>query len=232
MINPVAAGTASGGGSYSYGSSVTLSAVPATGFDFVNWTVLDVEVSNNPSYTFTVYENTEATANFTTATLTVTLVVDPVDGGSVAGGGDYLYGETAVLAAVPADGYEFKRWADLSDVEVSVENPYSFTVEENITLKAMFVDPTGIGEYKVQNFELYPNPVGDYLYVKVNVELSESVVISLYDASGRVLTNYKGSHHFKDVLELKTSHLIPGVYFIKITDNDTGTRFTGKVIKK
>lgn len=232
MINPVAAGTASGGGSYSYGSSVTLSAVPATGFDFVNWTVLDVEVSTNPSYTFTVYENTEATANFTTATLTVTLVVDPVDGGSVAGGGDYLYGETAVLAAVPEEGYAFKRWADLSDVEVSVENPYSFTVEENITLKAMFVDPTGIGEYKVRNFELYPNPVGDYLYVKVNVELSESVVISLYDVSGKVLTNYKGSHHFKDVLELKTSHLIQGIYFIKITDNDTDTRFTGKVIKK
>ena len=138
-----------------------------------------------------------------------------------------------MVSAVPAGGYIFEHWADISNVEVSDDNPYSFTVVEDITLKAIFAkDPTGIGDYRIQNFELYPNPVSDYLYVKVNVELSESVVVSLYDVSGKVVANYKGSQFFKDVLELKTSHLIPGVYFIKITDEDTDTRFTGKVIKK
>jgi subtilase family serine protease len=231
-VNPAGTGTASGGGSYPYGSDVTLSAVPATGYEFVNWTVLGAEVSTDPTYTFTLYENTVATANFTIATLTVTVVAEPADRGTVAGGGDFLYGETAVLAAVPAEGYEFRRWVDVSDVEISDQNPYSFTVTEDITIKGIFVDPTGIGDHRVQNFELYPNPVGDRLYVKVNAELSESVELSLYDVSGKAVSNYAGSHAFKDVLEIKTSHLVPGVYFLKITDEETDIRFTGKVIKK
>ena len=188
-------------------------------------------MTTDPVYTFVVYENTVATANFEGATLTVTVVADPAEGGTVAGGGDYLYGETAVLAAVPEDPFIFEYWTDEFDVMVSDDNPYSFTVVEDITLKAIF-HHTGIGDSKVQEFELYPNPVSDYLYVKINVELSEAAVVSLYDVSGKVVANYKGSLAFKDVLELKTSNLNAGVYFLKITDEDADVRFTGKVIKE
>ncbi len=230
--NPVEGGTTSGGGSYPYGSSVTLLAVPSADYDFVNWTIADVEVATTLTYTFTVTENTVVRANFALMTLTVTVVADPVEGGTVTGGGEYLLGETAVLAAAPADGYAFYHWTNESNEVVSAENPYSFTVVENISLKGIFGNPNGIGESEMQNIGLYPNPVGDYLYVEFKVELSEAAVISLYDVSGKVLANYKGSHLFNDVLELKTSHLNPGIYFIKITDIDTGTRFTGKVIKR
>lgn len=231
-VDPAGAGTATGGGSFSYGSTVTLSAAPATGFEFVNWTVLGAEVSIDPTYVFTVTENTVATAHFTVATVNVTLVAEPSEWGTVAGGGDFLYGDPVVLAAVPADAYRFRHWTDGSDQVLSAENPYSFTAEQDITVKGIFVDPTGIGDHEYQNFELYPNPMGDHLLVKVNTELSESAVFSLHDVSGKVLTIFEGSNRFKDVLELNTSHLEPGVYFIKITDEETDKRFTGKVIKK
>ncbi|MEA3461683.1 MAG: T9SS type A sorting domain-containing protein, partial [Bacteroidota bacterium] len=230
-INPVEGGTVDGGGSYPYGSSVTLLAVPAADYEFVNWTIEDVEVSTTYTYTFTVTENTVVRANFALITLTVTVVAEPADKGTVTGGGDYLPGETVVVAAAPADGHKFYHWTNESNEVVSDENPYSFTVVENISLKGIF-GTVSIGESEVPYIELYPNPVGDYLYVEFRVELSESAVVSLYDVSGKVLANYKGSHLFKDVLELKTSHLKPGIYFIKITDIDTDTRFTGKVIKR
>ena len=66
------------------------------------------------------------------------MVADPAEGGTVTGGGVYLPGETVVLAAAPAEGYEFYHWTNESDEVVSNENPYSFTVVEDITLNGIF----------------------------------------------------------------------------------------------
>ena len=58
--NDDAMGTVSGGGSYEYGSQATVTATPAAGHHFVNWSN-GVEV--NP-YTFTVYSDVNIIANF------------------------------------------------------------------------------------------------------------------------------------------------------------------------
>ena len=52
--DPTNGGTVTGGGYYNYGQSCTLTAAPATGYTFVNWTRNGTQVSTNPSYTFTV----------------------------------------------------------------------------------------------------------------------------------------------------------------------------------
>ncbi len=48
-----------------YGTEVTFTAIPETGYKFVNWTdATGVEVSTNAKYTFTVTDNVVFTANF------------------------------------------------------------------------------------------------------------------------------------------------------------------------
>lgn len=58
--------------------------------------------------------------------------------GSVAGVGSYYSGDSVTLTATPDEGYEFAGWYNGNE-KVSDENPYTFTVNGNITLKALFV---------------------------------------------------------------------------------------------
>ena len=62
--NPAEGGTVTGAGTYVYGQTCTLTAMPNEGYVFVNWTESGNEVSSNVSYTFTVTENKTLVANF------------------------------------------------------------------------------------------------------------------------------------------------------------------------
>ncbi len=64
IAEPEDGGTVTGGGEYNYGDEVTVTAAPAEGYRFVNWTENGTEVSTDADYTFTVTENRELTANF------------------------------------------------------------------------------------------------------------------------------------------------------------------------
>ena len=55
-----------GGGTFNSGTSVTVTAIPATGYQFVNWTENGTQVSTNASYIFTITGNRTLVANFTT----------------------------------------------------------------------------------------------------------------------------------------------------------------------
>ena len=57
-------GTVTGGGVVEEGTSVTLTATPADGYKFVNWTVGGVEVSTANPYTFTADADVTVVANF------------------------------------------------------------------------------------------------------------------------------------------------------------------------
>ena len=62
--NPVAGGTVTGAGDYHNGTTCTLTATPATGYVFVNWTVGNTVVSSNANYSFIVNSNRSLVANF------------------------------------------------------------------------------------------------------------------------------------------------------------------------
>ena len=62
--NPTEGGTISGGGSYTEGSTCTLTATANTGYTFINWTENDEEVSTEAEYSFTVTGNRDLVANF------------------------------------------------------------------------------------------------------------------------------------------------------------------------
>ena len=63
-INLEGAGTVNGEGEYLNGSNVTLTATANEGYVFNNWTLNGEIVSTEPSYTFTVTESVNFTANF------------------------------------------------------------------------------------------------------------------------------------------------------------------------
>ena len=62
--NPAIGGTVSGTGEYYQGETVTLTATPAMGYVFVNWTENNVEVSTSATYSFTATADRNLVANF------------------------------------------------------------------------------------------------------------------------------------------------------------------------
>ena len=87
--NPTVGGTISGSGTYNHSATATLTAIPAEGYTFVNWTVNGTQVSTNASYSFTVTGAVTLVANFSLSTYEVMAAPNIADGGIVAFGGDF-----------------------------------------------------------------------------------------------------------------------------------------------
>ena len=113
------------------GESCTVHARPEQGYTFVNWTENGIEASRERDYTFNVTDNHNLTANFTQETYTIT--VNAGTGGTASGGGQYHYGETAMLTATADDCYQFESWND-----GNTDNPREVTVTGNATYTASF----------------------------------------------------------------------------------------------
>ena len=63
-------------------------------------------------------------------------IAEPV-GGSATGGGGYKKGSTATISAIPDEGYVFAGWSgDYS----GLDNPATFTVEDDMTIYAKFYE--------------------------------------------------------------------------------------------
>lgn len=123
-VNPQNSGTVSGTGTFNYGTDVTLTASPASGYNFVNWTENEREVGRTTTYIIQdIAENHRLTANFEVAGYTVTTSVDPANSGTVTGGGTYPAGSTVRLSATPARGYRFSYWQDTTEETPLTSNP-------------------------------------------------------------------------------------------------------------
>lgn len=143
VANPNEGGSVSGGGVYEEGESCTVTATPASGYTFTNWTEEDQVVSvADTSYTFSVQGNRTLVAHFQaqplTPTYTISVSADPNEGGSVSGGGIYDDGQSCTLTATPANGYTFTNWTEDDQVVSGADTSYTFSVQGNRTLVAHF----------------------------------------------------------------------------------------------
>ena len=155
--DPTNGGTVTGGGTFTYGQSCTLTATPATGYTFINWTKNGQQVSTNTSYTFTVTGSATYVAHFQIQTYTISATADPTNGGTVTGSGTYNHGASCTVAATPSQGYNFVNWTE-NGTPVSTNASYTFTVTSNRNL--------------VANFE------GETVEIKVNIDPAESADIT------------------------------------------------------
>ena len=133
--NDPAMGTVEGAGTYAEGATATLTATPAAGHQFVNWTVGGETLTENP-LTLTVTADIEVLATFAAIEHTVTATVNDATMGSVAGAGVYNEGATATLTATANAGYQFVSWT--VGGETLTENPLSLTVTADIEVLATF----------------------------------------------------------------------------------------------
>ncbi len=134
---PSAGGTVSGGGTYEHDQAATLSASPASGYTFLNWTENGNVVSSEQNYTFNVTADRNLTANFSMEAYAVSLQASPADAGSLSGAGNYNHGQTVAVNATPNEGYTFVNWTENGNT-VSTSQTYSFTISGNRNLTAHF----------------------------------------------------------------------------------------------
>jgi len=139
--SPSMGGNVSGGGNYLHGQNTTITATSNEGFTFSNWTENGTIISTDPNYSFTVKSSRELRANFTLNSYAVSLSKTPAAGGSVAGGGNYLHGQSVNISAIANEGFRFVNWTE-NGMEISTESAYSFTVNDNRNLIAHFEQST------------------------------------------------------------------------------------------
>ena len=137
--NPSNAGTVTGGGLLYENTTCTLTAVPNSGFDFVNWNDGSTE---NPR-SFTVTGPVTFVANFAPLTLhNITLA--SVTNGAISADHTTAYkNDVITLTATPASGYSLNSWVvyKTGDINTTVAvNGNSFTMPDyDITVAATFV---------------------------------------------------------------------------------------------
>ncbi len=68
---------------------------------------------------------------------TITVTANPVEGGQVEGGGNFISGTSITVKATPNPDYTFTKWTE-SGTEVSTEASYTFSVTASRTLVANF----------------------------------------------------------------------------------------------
>ena len=140
-VYPDGAGTVNGAGVYPYNYDLSVLATANEGWEFVEWTEYGIgHVSYDNPYSFTVTGTRILTANFQRKEFTITVLANTSAGGSVNGGGSYLFEQTATVTAEHNPGWAFIEWTESDGVtQASPLAEYSFTVTGNRTLIAHFV---------------------------------------------------------------------------------------------
>jgi uncharacterized repeat protein (TIGR02543 family) len=139
---PSDGGSTTGAGQFLPGESVTINAQPSPGFIFSGWFLEGTTnaVSTQPSYTFTVGEqDVRFTANFT-ANYNLGISIDPVEGGTAIGSGQYSGGSVVNVEAIPHESYRFIGWFDETNLSnaLSTEQNWSLNLDEDRVIVAKF----------------------------------------------------------------------------------------------
>ena len=138
-ILPSLGGTVEGIGTYNYGETCTLTAVPdeENGYHFVDWNYMAQQYSIETEITFTVEQNMTFYATFSLNEYAITATANPATGGVIEGAGVYEYGDQCTLTAQTTVHYNFINWTKGDEV-VTTDQSFSFTVTENEEYVANF----------------------------------------------------------------------------------------------
>ena len=192
-VSPEVGGTVSGAHAYNYGSTATLTATPATGYTFVNWTENGAVISTSATLQFVVYGNRTLVANFSANAYLVTAIVLPSDGGTIEGDGGYDYGTTATLTAHPNSRFEFFCWFEGDDV-LSFDPSVSFEVTEDRVIYAVFVE----NESVTQTVTLSQGPNWFSTYLEITKEdLQSALLAALSNPTGAIIKSQDGNSTYR-----------------------------------
>ena len=202
-------GSTYGSGQYQLNQEVSIGAVPRPGYYFSGWQDGDM---NNPR-TIIVTGDAEYIASFSqdpVETYTVTVYYDESEG-FILGAGTYQAGAIASIAAIPADGFYFKKWGD-----GTTDNPKEVVVDHDIVLAAFF-EGTGVDEDGFETINLYPNPANDKIHIEC---LDGEHEVQIYNAFGMLVM----TRTLQGDSEINISDLPTGYYLMRI-DNHRAVKF-------
>ncbi len=150
-------GSVAGGGVYNIGDSVTVTATPATGYQFLYWiSSMGAVMADNP-YTFLASTDITLQAVFGDATATidsmqVTVAVnDATMGTTIPAPGVHYFitGQQASVVAVPNEGYHLEGWSIMvtSEGETLMDTTVNYAVEDVFDLFDGWTVGEGDGDY-------------------------------------------------------------------------------------
>jgi hypothetical protein len=139
----------------------------------------------------------------------VTLIANPVEGGTVTGGGTGIAaGTNLTITATPnvSDNYTFVNWTDNYGYEVSDYFPIiNYFVVKTVKLTANFAKNVEIADVYSAKTTIFPNPVTETLY------FSNATTFEITDLQGKVLLQTDKSVNSVDI-----SKLSAGIYFVRM----------------
>jgi uncharacterized repeat protein (TIGR02543 family) len=199
-------GVSSTGGTYDNGTSVSITATPNEGYEFVGWNGTDMSSS---TITITLTANTTIEALFsqvsTTTTVTqFTLAVTATNGGTVSTeGGDFEEGTEVTITATANAGYRFTGWEGSDSTSESL----TVTLNSDQTYQALF--------------ELIPASV---YTISVSAQGSANYILTGDDANGSVSGNDPSvSLKVGDTINFDVSAQGHPFYLIKTSDGGFGS---------
>jgi uncharacterized repeat protein (TIGR02543 family) len=181
--NPANGGWTTGGGTYIFGQSVTITAAPNNGYNFVNWTEGNNVVSPSPYHNLYIDGNRTFVANF--AIITYTLTITSVNG-TVTKNPDqanYNQGSAVQLTATPSTGYTFTGWS--GDATGST-NPLTVTMNSDKNITANFTINTYTLTLNATNGTVAKNPD------RANYNYGSTVQLTATPSTGYIFTGWNG----------------------------------------
>ena len=115
-----------------------------------------------------------------------------------------------IVEAIPDEGFDFLGWSTFDGEFISIENPYSFTLTEDLHLLAYFGWNDGIDDNELMKISVYPNPTSG-LFI---VESEDVEKIEVYNAMGQLIytkTAYDGQ------TEINLGNAADGMYLVRVT---------------
>ncbi|MBI3193020.1 MAG: VCBS repeat-containing protein, partial [Ignavibacteriae bacterium] len=137
--------------SYNSGSQVIVSATPATGYNFVNWSG-DLSGSENPD-TLTMDANKTVTANFAINTYSLSVSGDYGAVTKDPNQESFDHGTTAQVSQTADRGYIFTGW---SGDATGTDNPLTVMMDGNKSIQANYeIDPDYENLYRTAKYETW-----------------------------------------------------------------------------
>lgn len=223
-VLPEMGGVVIGEGTYKKCDTCFIEVTPNEYYQFEALMENDDTITKHHDYSFVVLSDRHFIAEFVLKEFEVSVSVNTEEGGTVAGGGIYKYGDEVSVAANPNDGYIFLNWTE-NDSVVSEDTDYKFVIISDRNIIANFEkieepdepgdnpdEPTESVEEYVSSYNLYPNPASDFIMI----ENANQYAVTMYDMSGRIVLEEKPND-----CRINVSHLPDGTYVVSVNKEST-----------
>ena len=160
-----------------YGTTITLTATPAEGYDFLYWTINNIPQGTNPTIEYVVLDETNVVAHFTEKMYEITINSD-IEGGTIQGtmSGIYPYGTLLYLSPQADYDFAFSHWiingeehSDKASLTISVNQPLTISAHFNRVLFNQRLALVQEGWHWVSTYLQEPIPIEEFTDISSHI---------------------------------------------------------------